>query len=191
MSLDIEVVADAYKFDVIIVGGSLAGMLAAINLKNKGIKCAFLEKNIPGGSLRNVDNIKNFMNIPSISGSVLCDQIFNHAVKEVKIPYFFAHVQTIKQQPNEKFYLYHDAKVWEAKIIIFACKPEITTFQFLNNLKIANNKFIVDQNNKTSLKNIYAIGTAIGYDSPNQQMRSAKKVADVVSQIIKNNNEKI
>lgn len=185
MSLEIEVVADAYKFDVVIVGGSLSGMLAAIYLKNKGIKCAFLEKGLPGGSLRNVNNIKNFMNITSINGSTLCDQIFNHAIKEVKIPYFFADIQTIKQQPNEKFYLYHGTKVWEAKIIIFACKPEITTIQFLNNLKVTNNKFIVNQNNETSLKNIYAIGPAVGCNLPDQQMQSANKVVDVISQLIK------
>lgn len=165
-------------------------MLAAISLKNQEIKCAFLEKNLPGGSLRNVDVIENFMNIPSINGSALCDQIFNHAIKEVKTTYFFADIQTIKQQHNEKFYLYDGNKVWEAKIVIFACKPELTIIQFLNNLKVVNNKFIVNQNNETSLKNIYAIGPAVGYNLPEEQMQSVNKVVDVISHLIKNNHEK-
>lgn len=190
MGLEVEVVADTHKFDVIIVGGSLAGMLASISLKGKNINCAFLEKSIPGGKLRETAKIENFMNIPTISGLALCDQIFKHAVNDLKVPYFYANVQTIKQQPNNKFYLYSDSgKVWEAKIVIFACRAQTEIISQLNQLKLTNNNLIVDKNLETNLKNFYAIGPAINYLTANKQMQSATVVSDIVAPLLKTNND--
>ena len=189
MGLEVEVVAETHKFDVVIVGASMAGMLASISLKNQNIKCAFLEKSIPGGSLRNVLNIENFMGIASINGGALCDQIFNHATLDKKIPYFYANIHSIKQQQNSKFYLYsNEGKVWEAKIVIFACKLiDNSIISHLNNLCLSNQKIEVNENFETPLKNFYAIGSCVGCDGLQQQLQSANIATKNICKLLKTN----
>lgn len=190
MGLEVEVVSETHKFDVIVVGGSFIGMLTTISLKHKGIKCAFLEKSVPGGKFRTVDKVENFLGVPSISGAMLCDQIFKHAVNDTKVSYFCADVQLIKQQPNSKFYLFSDnGKVWEAKIVIFACQPQQSIIQYLDKLKLSNDQFVVNMNLETNLKNFYAIDSNIWEKTASQQMQIATQVANDISKRLKLNNE--
>ena len=120
MGLEVEVVGETNRFDVIVVGGGIAGMTASSIVKQSGLKSCFLEKEVPGGKLMHIEQIHNFANYPVINGKDLALSIFKKATEEVKTVYVYGEVQSIKSK-NNKFYLFtKDGQIWECKAIIVA-----------------------------------------------------------------------
>lgn len=119
MGLEVEVVGETNKFDVIVIGGGIAGMTASSIVTQAGLKSCFLEKDVPGGKLMHIDTIHQFSQ-PGISGNALGLSVFKQATEEVKTNYVYGDVQTIKPK-NGLFYLFTaDGQTWEAKAIIIA-----------------------------------------------------------------------
>lgn len=76
-------------FDVLIVGGGIAGMTAAIYLARANVKAVILEKAICGGLCNYTYVVENFPSYPSIHGMELMQKVRDHvdhlgvAVEEV------------------------------------------------------------------------------------------------------------
>lgn len=119
MGLEVEVVGDTNKFDVICIGGGVAGMTASSIVTQSGLKSCFLEKDVPGGKIMHLGTIHNFGG-SEINGPDLGLSIFKQATEEVKTNYVYGDVQSIRPK-NDLFYIYTaDGQTWEAKAIIIA-----------------------------------------------------------------------
>ncbi len=77
------------SFDVLIIGGGIAGMTAAIYLARANVKAVILEKAICGGLCNYTYVVENFPSYPSIHGMDLMQKVRDHvdhlgvAVEEV------------------------------------------------------------------------------------------------------------
>lgn len=77
------------SFDVVIIGGGIAGMTAAIYLARANVKAVILEKAICGGLCNYTYVVENFPSYPSIHGMDLMQKVRDHvdhlgvAVEEV------------------------------------------------------------------------------------------------------------
>lgn len=119
MGLEVEVVGETNKFDVIVIGGGIAGMTASSIVTQAGLKSCFLEKDVPGGKLMHIDTIHGFSSA-GVSGKDLGLSVFKQATEEVKTNYVYGNVQSIRPK-NGLFYLFtEDGQTWEAKAIIIA-----------------------------------------------------------------------
>lgn len=106
------------KVDVVIIGGGMAGITAAIYLKRANVDFVLLEGNFVGGMLANLKTIENFPTISSTSGNdiiiSLMDQLrFN----DIQVTY--GNVQTILKD-EEGFEVVSDVDSYEAKAVIVA-----------------------------------------------------------------------
>ncbi|MCQ3907570.1 MAG: FAD-dependent oxidoreductase [Mycoplasmoidaceae bacterium] len=120
MGLELEVVGETNKFDVIVIGGGIAGMTASSIVTQSGMKSCFLERDVPGGKLMQIEQLHNFPSNPNISGKDLALSIFKQATEEIKTIYVYGDVQAIRPK-NGLFYLFTaDGQTWEAKAIIVA-----------------------------------------------------------------------
>lgn len=120
MGLEVEVVAETNKFDVIVIGGGIAGMTAAAEVQTNGLTSCFLDKDTPGGKLLRIQTIHNSQQFPDMNGVDLSQKYMEYVTEQVKAHYSWGNVQTIRPK-NDKFYLFtEDGQTWEAKAIIVA-----------------------------------------------------------------------
>ena len=66
------------RFDVLIVGGGIAGMTAAIYLARANVRTVVLEKVICGGLCNYTYVVENFPSYPSIHGMDLMQKVRDH-----------------------------------------------------------------------------------------------------------------
>lgn len=66
------------RFDVLIIGGGIAGMTAAIYLARANVRSVILEKVICGGLCNYTYVVENFPSYPSIHGMDLMQKVRNH-----------------------------------------------------------------------------------------------------------------
>ncbi len=69
---------DTSSFDVLILGGGIAGMTAAIYLARANVKAVILEKAICGGLCNYTYIVENFPSYPSIHGMDLMQKVRDH-----------------------------------------------------------------------------------------------------------------
>lgn len=69
---------DTRSFDVVIIGGGIAGMTAAIYLARANVKAVILEKAICGGLCNYTYVVENFPSYPSIHGMDLMQKVREH-----------------------------------------------------------------------------------------------------------------
>lgn len=72
------------SFDVLIIGGGVAGITAAVYAKRRGKKVAIVEEMLLGGQLASIDRIENFPSYASITGEDLMYE-FQNQVKHLEI----------------------------------------------------------------------------------------------------------
>ena len=65
-------------YDMIIVGGGIAGMTAAIYAARANLKTLLLEKMVCGGLVNTTHVVENFPSYPSINGMDLMEKVRNH-----------------------------------------------------------------------------------------------------------------
>lgn len=120
MGLEVEVVGETNKFDVICIGGGIAGMVASTTLTQLGLKACFLEKEVPGGKLMHIEQIHNLEGYENVNGATFANNYFEYAVNEAKTNYIYGNVESMKPK-NDKFYLWtEDGQAWETKALIIA-----------------------------------------------------------------------
>ena len=87
------------EYQLVIVGGGLAGMTAALYATRSGLKTLLLERLMTGGQIINAGTIENFPGFPDrISGAELTILVHGHATKyglELELD----EVKSIQQKP--------------------------------------------------------------------------------------------
>lgn len=66
------------NYDLIIVGGGISGMTAAIYAARANLKILLLEKMVCGGLVNSTHVVENFPSYPSINGMDLMEKVRNH-----------------------------------------------------------------------------------------------------------------
>lgn len=66
------------EYDLIIVGGGIAGMTAAIYAARANLKTLLLEKMVCGGLVNTTHVVENFPSYPSINGMALMEKVRDH-----------------------------------------------------------------------------------------------------------------
>lgn len=89
------------NFDVVIIGGGVAGMTAAIYLKRSNKNVCIIEKSTPGGLINISSTIENYPGYKKIQGPELAYQMYEQ-VKELDIPFNFTKVTEIKDNGEYK-----------------------------------------------------------------------------------------
>lgn len=138
MGLEVEVVGETNKFDVICVGGGIAGMTAATLLSQKGLKSCFLEKDVPGGKLMHVEAIHNLEGYDGINGATFANNYFEYAVNQTKAKYIFGNVQSMKLKADKIYLWTEDGQAWETKALIIAVGTVINRLNLPSEEKFMN-----------------------------------------------------
>lgn len=178
MGLKRTVVIDSHKFDVVIIGAGLAGILMTIACGQNELETGLFEKDTPGGVLLQTNKIKNIFGYREISGKDLSYSLFKQATNNQHVKYHYGHVCFLQQLDNGRYLLATtNNSFWEAKAIIIATNLENS---YLPKSMIANNgKLIVNANNETIWKNVYGLGQIIGNETD-------KDVLQAITIILKN-----
>lgn len=88
-------------YDLIIIGLGPAGLNAGVYATRAGLKTLALEKDAPGGLLLKINNIDNYLGMPTISGSELAYKMFEH-FNNYKVPYKVEEVMEIVNDTDYK-----------------------------------------------------------------------------------------
>lgn len=67
-----------YGYDVIILGGGIAGMTAAIYTARANLRTVILEERVCGGLVNSTHVVENFPSYPSINGMDLMEKVLDH-----------------------------------------------------------------------------------------------------------------
>lgn len=110
------------NFDVIILGGGVAGMTAAIYLKRANKNICIIEKSAPGGLINISSTIENYPGYEKIDGPSLAYKMYEQ-VKGLNIPFKFTKVTQIKDN-NEYKEIITDKEILTCKKIIIATGRE-------------------------------------------------------------------
>lgn len=109
-------------YDVIIIGGGVAGTTAAIYLKMAGLNIAIIEKELIGGKLNYISHVYNFPGYLSIEGENLAKNISKQLEN--------LHIETICSEAtdveyiNNFFQVYTTGNVYISKYLIIAVGSE-------------------------------------------------------------------
>lgn len=181
MGLEVEVIGETNKFDVICIGGGIAGMTASASLTQLGLKSCFLEKEVPGGKLMHVEQIHNLEGYEGVNGASFATNYFEHVLNEIKTKYNFGNVLSMKSK-NDKFYLWtEDGQAWETKALIISTGTVIKRLnlpseeKFINkglsycvlcDASLASNKKVVLIGNKSHLAHLQKFTNNIEFVNP-------------------------
>ena len=73
------------QFDILVIGGGVAGITAAVYAKRRGKNVAIIEEMVLGGQLASISQIENFPSYPLVSGFELMEN-FQKQIKHLEIP---------------------------------------------------------------------------------------------------------
>lgn len=73
-----EIICDSKIYDIIIVGGGVAGITAGIYAKRAGKKVAIIERMAIGGQLNFVGKIENYTGFGVTDGATIVNNLYNH-----------------------------------------------------------------------------------------------------------------
>ncbi len=104
--------------NTVIIGAGIAGVTAAIYLKNAGIDFILIEKGTIGGQITRASIIENYPGISSIDGPTLSFNLYEQ-LKKLSIDVKYDEVKEIKVQDNEKL-VYLDSEIIKCQNIIVA-----------------------------------------------------------------------
>ena len=110
------------KYDCIIIGGGIAGITAAIYLKQANKDVLLIEKSAPGGILNKISTIKNYPGLPGISGPDLAYNLYNQ-VKSMNVEILLDTVLNIKHLKNSNKVILKDQEL-SCKYLILATGKE-------------------------------------------------------------------
>lgn len=110
-------------YDTIIVGMGPAGISASIYAKRFNLNTLVLEKSTPGGLLNKIKVIDNYPGFPSISGSELSFNMFNH-INKLNVSYKIEEVINIVKE-NNIFKITTNKSEYTSKTVILSSGNEI------------------------------------------------------------------
>ena len=110
------------KYDCIIIGGGIAGITAAIYLKQANKDVLLIEKSAPGGILNKISTIKNYPGLPGISGPDLAYNLYSQ-VKSMNVEILLDTVLNIKHLKNSNKVILKDQEL-SCKYLILATGKE-------------------------------------------------------------------
>ena len=106
------------KFDVLIIGGGVAGMTAGIYAKRRGRNVAIIEKFTLGGQVLSLNRIENFPSQSEIDGLTL-GQMFAKQVKHLGIGVILDDIEKVDFTGKEKI-LFGKKQTYRAESVIIA-----------------------------------------------------------------------
>lgn len=111
-------------YDCIIIGSSVAGISAAINLKIRNKDFLLIGSKDFSAKVQKAELIQNYVGMPSLSGCELSDALTSH-LEEMNIQITEARVNSIVRM-GDKFMLSAGSDMYEAKSIILATGVEFS-----------------------------------------------------------------
>ena len=105
-------------YDVLIVGGGVAGMSASIYAKRQNKKVAIIEKMALGGQVSTLSRIENFPSQASVDGFSL-SQMFSQQIKYLNVETIFDDILSVDISADIKV-LQGKKNVYQAKSVIIA-----------------------------------------------------------------------
>ena len=178
MGLKRNIVVDSHKFDVVVIGSGLAGILMTIACGQNKLETGLFEKDTPGGSLLKMDKIENILGHQKIAGKELSYSLFTQAKNNQYVKYFYGCICFFQQLENGRYLLATtNNSFWETKAIIIATGSENS---FLPKELITNNKkLVINENYETIWKNIYGLGQIVGN-------KTSDEILQAITVILKN-----
>ncbi len=119
--------------DVIIIGGGMAGMTAALYCLRNNKNVLILEKESVGGQIAKSPKVENYPTVKEISGSELADGLFEQ-ITDLGVNFELEDVVEIKKE-NNKFIVKTDYNIYEAKSVIVATGAKPRTLGLENESK--------------------------------------------------------
>jgi thioredoxin reductase (NADPH) len=109
----------ANEYDVVIVGGGLGGMTAAMYTARYGLKTGLIERMMGGAQIINIEKIENFPGFPhGISGAELGPAVQEQAM-DAGAEFIMAEAASVSRDGNHKV-VATDAGQYRAKTVIVA-----------------------------------------------------------------------
>ena len=105
-------------FDIIVIGGGMAGMTAALYALRNNKKVLLIEKESVGGQIATSPKVENYPTHKSISGAELADQLFEQ-ILDLGVDFELENVLKIDKQ-DKTFIVTTDYNKYEAKAVILA-----------------------------------------------------------------------
>lgn len=104
--------------DVLIIGGGVAGMSAALYALRSGKKVLILEKEAFGGQIATSPKVENYPSIKEISGEELAANLFEQ-ITSLGVDFDVDNIHNIKKE-DDIFYIEGEFGKYEAKSVILA-----------------------------------------------------------------------
>lgn len=148
-------------YDCIIVGAGPAGIAAATQLKRTDFQVLLIEKESPGGMLRNAQAVENYLGFLKISGGELCKKFQKH-LQKWKIPLLKEEVLTIKKR--RLFLVQTESKTYTSRTVIVATGTKPKKFPLKKLSTHLSKKIIYELGPLLRLKSKNRIGIVGGGD---------------------------
>lgn len=110
------------RYDILIVGGGIAGATAAIYAKMAGLDVAIIEKDEIGGKLNYISEIYNYPGLYKIKGEMFAEQL-KIQLKELKIQTIYEEAKRA-EKINENFLVCTSKNRYESEYLIIATGSE-------------------------------------------------------------------
>lgn len=105
-------------FDIIIIGGGMAGMTASLYALRNNKKVLLIEKESVGGQIATSPKVENYPTHKSISGAELADQLFEQ-ILDLGVDFELENVLKIDKK-DKTFVVTTDYNEYESKAVILA-----------------------------------------------------------------------
>lgn len=105
-------------FDIIIIGGGMAGMTAALYALRNNKKVLIIEKESIGGQIATSPKVENYPTHKSLSGSELADQLFEQ-ISDLGVDFELENVLEIKKE-DKIFKVTTNYNEYQSKAVILA-----------------------------------------------------------------------
>ena len=107
------------SFDVVIIGAGPAGIAAAIYASRGNMKCAIIEKEMPGGQVNKTSVVENYPGYEKISGPDLVEKFYKQ-LNSLEVTQVFSEVTDIKVNKTNKVLTLKNGKKIKTKAVILA-----------------------------------------------------------------------
>ena len=105
-------------YDIIVIGGGVAGMTAALYGLRNNKRVMLIEGHSIGGQIAESPKVENFPSIKKISGEKLSNDLFEQ-ITVLGVEFEFDNIESVKKE-NDTFYVSGEFNSYEGKSVIIA-----------------------------------------------------------------------